>query len=96
MRTFIVAALFITAGCHPMPPPDPVPPGPPPTPVIGASCAEYCAHAADLECPAAQPTPGGASCEAVCLNVQGSGVLLWDLECRAAAPSCEAIDRCDR
>jgi hypothetical protein len=77
-------------GCGPYP----VPP-PPPEPAGAASCADVCARGIELGCPWGRPTGEGASCETVCENVQSSGVIVWDLSCRAVAPSCEAIDACD-
>ncbi len=71
----------------------PVPvPTPPPTPQ--ATCAAACERQRALGCPGGQASPGGASCEEVCLNVQDS-VIGWDLGCRARATSCEAADRCE-
>lgn len=85
--------LLVLAGC-PRPVPPPVPPGP--ADAAAASCASMCARLADLGCPAAKPTPEGASCEKVCQNVQDSGLILWNLECRTRAPTCAAIDECER
>ena len=84
----IAVLLVLLAGC---PLPDPVEP----TPVYGATCADVCAHAAELGCPSAEPTPDGASCEAVCESVQASGIVRWDLGCRAAARTCEDADVCE-
>lgn len=68
-----------------------------PTPPAGPySCETACERGADLGCAYAAPTPAGASCGEVCRNVQSSGFLRWDLECRTLAPSCEAVDNCDR
>jgi hypothetical protein len=60
-----------------------------------AGCAAACDHLRALHCPAAVPTPEGATCEDVCVTVQRSGILTWDLECRARAASCDAIDACE-
>lgn len=60
-----------------------------------ASCAGACSRLRALGCKASAPTPAGVSCEDVCLNVQASGVLRWDLACRASARSCDAIDACE-
>jgi len=77
-------------GCpHPLPAPGPgVEAG-------AASCESVCAHEAELGCDAARPTGKGASCVEVCLNVQSSTVVKWNLACRAHAPSCAEIDRCE-
>ena len=66
--------------------------GGPPEP---APCVAVCAHYAELGCPAARPTPRGGSCENVCLNAVESGLIHWDLGCRANAPSCEGADACE-
>lgn len=73
------------------------PPRPPPSPApdLDATCAVACARLRELECPDAEATPNGASCEAVCENVQGSGIVAWDLSCRARATSCAAVDSCE-
>lgn len=60
-----------------------------------ATCASWCLHALALDCPAAKPTPKGASCVAVCDNVQDSGVVQWNLTCRSTAKSCAAADDCE-
>lgn len=87
-RWLPVWALLVCA-CPPKPPPvPPAPPGP-------SDCRAVCAHEADLGCEAAKPTAGGASCEAICENVQRSSIIHWDLDCRARAASCAAIDRCE-
>lgn len=59
-----------------------------------ATCKTVCAHLDRLGCDGAGTTEEGASCEAVCLNVQTSGVIAWDLDCRARARSCVELDNC--
>lgn len=88
-------ALALLVGC----PPAPVPPTP--SSDAGAvdaagvhDCEAWCAHAADLKCPAALPTEHGASCVDVCVNMQASPVS-FDLKCRTLAPSCAAADECE-
>jgi len=58
------------------------------------TCDDVCKNLQVLGCPAGQPTPNGVPCTAVCQNVQTSGILKWDLSCRAQAASCDAVDRC--
>jgi len=66
-------------------------------PVVGgADCSTACDRLRELGCEASQPTAKGASCETVCENVQASGIVEWDLTCRTAAASCEAVDECER
>lgn len=59
------------------------------------TCADVCANYARLRCVAAKPTEAGDSCEAVCERVQGSGIVAFDLGCRAQAASCTAADACE-
>jgi hypothetical protein len=72
-------------------------PAPHPEPDTSArgSCSAVCANELRLGCPAAKPTPDGATCVAVCTNVQASGIIRWDLACRARATSCDAADACE-
>ena len=81
----LLLLLALVAGC-PIPPPVP-PPG-------SATCGDVCKRLAELECPAAKPTPNGVSCTAVCENVQASNLIRWNLDCMAAALTCETADRC--
>lgn len=102
MKSFLLAGVFFAGmGC-----PHPTPPPVPPTPmqidasvnnaVDGpASCATACAHEAALGCPGAHPTARGATCVEVCTNTLDSPIL-WDLHCRSVAPTCAAIDACER
>jgi hypothetical protein len=60
-----------------------------------ATCSAWCARATTLKCPAAKPTPGGASCVDVCTNAN-SGPAKWNLKCRVAAKTCAAADACER
>lgn len=84
------ALLYLATGC-------PAPAPPPPVPAPGAAtCADVCHRYQQLGCLAGQPTPHGASCEAVCLNVQASGAIRWNLDCRAGAATCAEADRCEQ
>jgi hypothetical protein len=82
--------LILLAGCPaPAPPPPVVPPG-------SATCADVCRRYQQLGCLAGRPTPKGSSCEVVCLNVQASGAIRWNLDCRAGASTCAEADRCEQ
>lgn len=86
MRIAAVIAIVLM-GCPPDPAPDPKP-----TPK-GATCADVCAHGAEMHCLWAEPTPKGATCREVCENAQEwQG---WNLDCRASALNCESTDACD-
>lgn len=93
-------ALFLLAICSCHRGPCSSVPGPTPRAMSSAAaaapCAAVCAHMRTLGCAAATPTPKGASCEEVCITVQTSGVVAWDLDCRSKAPTCDAIDACER
>lgn len=98
MRTAITFLALVTgllvAGC-PLPGP-PEPPGPPPGPhPQGATCVTACAKLNELGCPEGEPTPDGKSCEAVCENVQASGIISWNLDCRSVITECGQTDSCE-
>jgi hypothetical protein len=109
MRTFIASFFFpfcllVSVFCLLAVPGCPRPiTGPQPIPVSGpdaagrgsATCLDVCANAGKLGCPAAQPTPNGTSCEEVCVNVMQSGIVTFDLACRAEASDCAAFERCE-
>lgn len=85
MKRLAATLLFVFACCHPRPP----------TPPPGtATCADYCNRLAQLKCPDAKPTAEGATCEAVCQNIQESGIVDLNLDCRIEAASCAAADAC--
>jgi hypothetical protein len=95
VRYAIVLFLLVAGACGPVKPvPDPPPPNPP-DPVENADCEAVCGRAAVLGCEWAEPTPRGASCTELCEGVQ-AGLLPWDLDCRVRAPSCAAMDACER
>lgn len=83
---FVVVALSMSA-CATTPPPNPPPPG-------EATCADACKRMKELSCDAADPTPEGMSCEALCLEISSSELLSWDVECMVRAKSCDAVDAC--
>jgi hypothetical protein len=84
----ILSALFI--GCHaPEPKPEPnivvvYPDG-------GAACQGACARLLELHCSEGGPSPGGASCEATCIN---AGPLV-DAPCVARATTRAAVTACN-
>ncbi len=87
MKPLLLVALLLCAACPPTPP----------VPTPGeATCADVCHHYQVLGCAIAQPTSEGASCVDVCKVVQESNVISWNLQCRAHAETCEAVERCER
>jgi len=67
-----------------------------PSPTPGEyTCETYCIHATSMNCDFSLDTGGGAGCVAVCENVQAT-LMKWDLQCRSTAPTCEAINACER
>ena len=85
--------LLATAACSSPPKPRP------PIVVVDASapsCASVCDHWRSLGCDESEDTPKGATCEDVCENVQNSGIINWNLGCRASVDSCDIIDSCER
>jgi hypothetical protein len=59
-----------------------------------ADCSAMCANLRILHCPAGDPTPKGAPCEAVCENTESSGYASENPRCQAKAASCDAADAC--
>lgn len=47
-----------------------------------------------MGCPDAEPTDAGATCEAVCENVQASGTIRYPVACVSSARSCAAAEVC--
>jgi hypothetical protein len=96
MRIAPILALLILGcgnGCGPAPTPVP-PPVPEPTPTpVETTCEAVCAHGDQLGCDWAATQ---ANCSEVCNNVQASGILRWDLDCRIKAETCAAVDECER
>lgn len=92
VRALLFCVLFV--GC-PKPGPGPVPPPPPPVLDGPATCADVCRRAIELGCAGSTPTPEGASCLEVCLNLQESGVASWNLMCRARAATCSEAEACE-
>lgn len=90
---FVLAVAAIAAGGLTACPPNP---DFPEIKDIPAACAKACSHFADLDCEEAKPTNGGISCTQVCVNMQESGLISYDLACAATVTSCEAISACPR
>lgn len=61
-----------------------------------AECPHLCDHMLIMNCPGAKTTPKGATCVEICTNVQNSGVISWDMQCRLTAATCAAMDECER
>lgn len=67
-----------------------------------STCAGWCRNARRLGCGAGKDSPGtscdggGCSCTLVCENLQSSGIVAWDLRCRAHAKTCHAADACEK
>lgn len=86
----VIALGLAVRACSPAPPDDPSDV----VPVVGAGCSEACARMRGLECELGRPTPHGAECEEVCLNVMdGPSQIHWDLECIAGATTCTVCDK---
>lgn len=59
-----------------------------------ADCQAMCEHLRLIHCPAGDPTPKGAPCEAVCENTESSGYASENPVCQSKAASCAAADAC--
>lgn len=69
---------------------------PPPRPIDGtATCEDVCVRGRQLGCSYANPTPRGATCVEVCVDVVAGGDFTLDLECRARAATCAAAEACE-
>ena len=95
----ILTALVALAclGCPPRPvgPPDSQDGGPLLDPLdAAATCGTACEHWRELGCPEGSGSPR-ATCEEVCDNIQRSGILAWDLDCRSRITSCSQLDQCE-
>lgn len=100
----LLAGVLMTAyfGCWKPHPPEPTsePDRPcegdcPKPPTGDPSCETACTRARDLGCSWVKDTAEGGTCEAVCKNVQDSGIVKWNLACRTQATSCAEIDLCE-
>lgn len=95
LRFIALLALCASASCatYKNTPPHPTPA---PLPPAGseADCTAACANMRRLHCPAGNPTEKGASCEAVCINIESSGYATMSPLCVARAPSCDEADAC--
>jgi len=85
----LVVGLFAACQDTNTPPRPPLPPYRPNT-----SCAEACAHRASLGCRDGGPTAKGTSCEAVCLDVNASGLARWPTDCLVVTRTCNEETFC--
>ncbi len=92
-KFFLVCAALISCSASSAATPPANHNGPLPT-GTDADCIVMCAHLRILHCPAGDPTPKGAPCEAVCENTESSGYASENPRCQAKAPSCEEADAC--
>lgn len=83
-KIFLIIALF-AAACRPTA-------APPPS--VDAGCAAMCIHGRELGCEGAKDTTNGISCEERCNVI--APVVGWHLDCRIKAPTCQAIDACEK
>lgn len=84
----LLVGLFAACQAHDNPPP--LPPYKPNT-----SCAEACAHRKELGCEDAEPTKKkGTPCEAVCADVNRSGLAKWPTNCLVVTRTCDEGKRC--
>lgn len=98
-KILFALALLLSACPRPLPPPTPPTPGTAdagPPDEAKRPCLAVCRTLARLGCPAAAPTPEGASCTRVCENVQNSGVLTWKIDCMKKAKTCDEADQCNQ
>lgn len=71
-------------------------PQPPPRPPYrpNTTCAEACTHLRALACPTGEPTDKGTTCEAVCADVNASGLARWPADCVVVARTCDEARGC--
>jgi hypothetical protein len=60
------------------------------TPGTTDDCALACLHLRALHCKSGDPTPAGATCEAVCQNTETSGYASENPKCLAQVKACGA------
>lgn len=60
------------------------------TPGTADDCTAACQHLRKLRCKSGDPTPEGATCEAVCQNTETSGYASENPKCLAQVKSCGA------
>lgn len=61
-----------------------------------STCERSCTHLRKLGCAEGESTPGGQPCEAVCENLNESGLVVLDSVCVLVASSCDAAVQCLR
>lgn len=89
MKTIVLFFVICACASGPNPPPSPKLPG-----NKIATCESSCDNLRALECPEAEPTEEGATCEDVCRNSVASGYSRIDLACLTRAPSCDLAEEC--
>lgn len=95
LKIFFV--LLMINSCTLPPLPEPVEPEPiEPLPDTNVTCEGVCIRAEALGCKWSVPTPHGTTCKMMCEQIQNSGIILWDLECRSTAKTCREMDACER
>lgn len=85
-------ALLLATNCTPAP--VVLPPKERPEAGTPADCDAACGRLRALDCEEGKSTPGGGTCEDVCLNVQQSEATALDLACVVRAGSCSAANAC--
>lgn len=67
----------------------------PTTPSVGdpEACPDACERLRDLGCRAAEPTPEGVTCLAICLDTEATGWTTMHPSCIAVAETCEEASR---
>jgi len=96
IQKILFVFLMLGASCSP------AAPWPPPAVTHNApisagtpdDCRAMCENLRRLHCVSGEPTPKGASCEAVCENTEASGYATENPLCQAHVKTCEAADAC--
>lgn len=91
MKKFL--CVFLLSACATYQEVTPAPERPPPVSSPDA-CHDSCETRRRLHCPSAEPTPAGASCEAVCQNAESSGYTSINPRCLARITACDQEEAC--
>ena len=84
LMSIMVVAAFLAHRCETNPDPDP----------DTVDCEAVCENMEELQCEGWEGDPdAGVSCVEMCVDI-ASGPVEFDLECIAAAETCEAADEC--